>query len=307
MTLLQRLTASGPTWLTIGLLGNVSPWLSRALDGPVELVGLIDLGTHWQFVWHALTLIGLGLIGVHRGIRRLPVPGLLTLGGALLATAAIQPAALPHAQDSRGPHLTIASANLLYGSANLPLLRTWLSQINADLIVLQEVTPGAAVQLASWDEYPYRAMVPQDDGFGIAVLSRNPKAHTTWGVSFGSPYAAVTTQLGTHPFTFYGIHPPPPAKPSWHVLRNSLLSHLREEALKGSTIVAGDFNATPWSAALPSDGLLRATSLAPTWQGMLPIDHVMATADWRVLDSGRGPDTGSDHRPVWARLALANP
>ena len=91
---------------------------------------------------------------------------------------------------------------------------------------------------------------------------------------------------------------------------NALLGAYRRRS-RLPTVVAGDLNATPWSPAfneLDDLGLRRATGLAPTWPSALhgisgiPIDHVPASRHWRLVASGRGPDPGSDHRPVIARL-----
>jgi endonuclease/exonuclease/phosphatase (EEP) superfamily protein YafD len=68
--------------------------------------------------------------------------------------------------------------------------------------------------------------------------------------------------------------------------------------------MAGDFNATPWSAGLDvvqKEGLVRATSLAPTWPAhlpvpaVIPIDHVVVSRHWVVTENRRGPNIGSDH------------
>lgn len=36
----------------------------------------------------------------------------------------------------------------------------------------------------------------------------------------------------------------------------------------------------------------------------IPIDHVLVTRQWRVVEGGRGPDLGSDHLPLRFTLAL---
>jgi endonuclease/exonuclease/phosphatase (EEP) superfamily protein YafD len=36
----------------------------------------------------------------------------------------------------------------------------------------------------------------------------------------------------------------------------------------------------------------------------IPIDHVLASAHWRVVESQVGPDVGSDHFPVAVVLQL---
>jgi len=78
-------------------------------------------------------------------------------------------------------------------------------------------------------------------------------------------------------------------------------------------IVVGDLNATPWSNAfsgLGHAGLLRATGLKPTWPAIglgwmgIPIDHVLVTPHWSVMERQIGPNIGSDHLPVMVRIGL---
>jgi endonuclease/exonuclease/phosphatase (EEP) superfamily protein YafD len=87
-------------------------------------------------------------------------------------------------------------------------------------------------------------------------------------------------------------------------------------------IVAGDFNLTPWSFALQGIdkrlGLERRDRAMFSWPArmsprsplswptpLLPIDHLYAGRDWRLVSLRSGPLLGSDHYPLVARLALA--
>ena len=82
-------------------------------------------------------------------------------------------------------------------------------------------------------------------------------------------------------------------------------------------IVAGDFNATPWSPhfrdLLATTGLRDAGSgrgwlpTWPTWLGPagIPIDHVLVKGPVTVAGLSLGPDVGSDYRPLVADLRVA--
>jgi endonuclease/exonuclease/phosphatase (EEP) superfamily protein YafD len=86
-------------------------------------------------------------------------------------------------------------------------------------------------------------------------------------------------------------------------------------------ILTGDFNATPWSAAirtLDRDlGLTRRDRAVATWPAQvlgldwplpfLPIDHVYAGPAWATIKVERGPGLGSDHYPLIVTLAPARP
>ena len=91
------------------------------------------------------------------------------------------------------------------------------------------------------------------------------------------------------------------------------------------TILAGDFNLTPWTFALRrmdvQFGLTRRTRALATWPNrlpshdnpalmpfpILPIDQIYAGSAWRTESIRRGPRTTSDHYGVLATLAPAAP
>ena len=111
------------------------------------------------------------------------------------------------------------------------------------------------------------------------------------------------------------VHPFPHLGAQAYVERNRMLArHAAELTATGRpAIMAGDFNATPWSAGLsvvPDAGVVRATSLAPTWPAhlpapaVIPINPISVSKHWGVLSNGRGPDIGSDHSPVMATVYL---
>ena len=86
-------------------------------------------------------------------------------------------------------------------------------------------------------------------------------------------------------------------------------------------ILAGDFNAAPWSARirdLDRDlGLIRRDRALATWPAQvlgrpwplpfLPIDHIYAGPGWATVKVARGPWLGSDHYPVIVTLAPVRP
>jgi endonuclease/exonuclease/phosphatase (EEP) superfamily protein YafD len=100
--------------------------------------------------------------------------------------------------------------------------------------------------------------------------------------------------------------------------RDSQLDRIAE--LLGTTprprILAGDLNATPWSAPVASlrsrtgleivGGGPGATGTWPTWLPMprVHIDHVLFDRSIRVRAHHVGPDIGSDHLPVLVDLEL---
>ena len=102
---------------------------------------------------------------------------------------------------------------------------------------------------------------------------------------------------------------------------SSAFAHARDQALQdearhltqtgGLGLMAGDLNTTPWARGLwgAEQAQMRRASLAvPTWPNawggltVLPLDHVLASPGWQLLDAQTGPDLGSDHGPMVVQL-----
>ena len=292
-----------------------SPFLARVLAGSGGVTGwLIDLASHWQ--WLFLPLLLLAAAGACFVDRRW---ALLFIAAPLpwYSAGTLAPAAV--AAVSPGPTLSIASVNVYFRNPQAgPLLR-WLHEKQPDLVVILEFTPAFAEGLQALQGYPYREFLAQPDAFGIAILSRHPLAQVrVVRDEDGIPLVEAKLHWGERLIGLAALHPMPPQTPRYHALRNRKIASVTPAAGLDAvpTIVAGDFNATPWSDAfggLDERGWRRATGLAPTWPAAwrgwmgIPIDHVVVSRHWGVVQSEVGPDVGSDHFPVLVRLALQNP
>lgn len=292
------------------LAGFALPWLSASWPAPVGLVGwTIDLAAHWQWACSAVW-IALCLLSARRDRRWWAAMPL-----ALLPLWTASPA-LPAARDDAVPTLVVASANVHAGNPDPAPLAAWLRAQPADVVVLVELTPAYAegLQQALAGPYPHHAFFAADSPFGIGLLSRLPLRDVVRTDSAdGIPSLAATIDTAQGPVRVIAAHPMPPLAPHWQQARDDLLRTLAREAQVRPTVVAGDLNATPWSRALTDAaglGLRRATGLAPTWPSAhvgIPIDHVLAGPGWRRGETARGPDIGSDHRPIRAVLSLDTP
>lgn len=291
--------------LLLPLLGRL--WPSSSSSSSNAMVWLLDLVAHWQWLY-APGWLALCLLCCARSWRWLLVAPLALLP---LFTASM---ALSRAAD-RPPALTVAAANVHVANRDPAPLVAWLRAQPADVVVLTELTPAyadALVRLLGAD-YPHREFAPDDSPFGIGLMARIPLTAVEHHASAdGIPFLTAMAEREGTPIRIVAVHPMPPMAAHWHGERDALLRMLSNQTLHAPTIVAGDLNATPWSTALigaESGGLLRTTSLAPTWprwgHGVfgIPIDHILASPHWRQVASSRGPDIGSDHFPVRAALS----
>ncbi len=277
---------------------------------PAEISGttvwLLDLAAHWQWVFAPALAISAGLASFadRRWALLLPLLGLPWLNASALLPAA----------SGALPAFTIASANVHMDNQDVGALARWLGQEKPDVVVVLEVTSIYAQGLQLLDAYPHRHIAAQDNPFGIALLSRHPLTEVrTIQDADGIPHIDARLTWQGLKIRVLAVHPMPPISAAFAASRDRQLATWARSAGLQPTLLAGDLNATPWSRAftgLDALGLRRATGLAPTWPAVaggwsgIPIDHVLASRHWRRIDSWRGPDLGSDHAPVLARVAL---
>jgi len=276
----------------------LSPWLSRLGGDAGAVAWLLDLASHWQWLWLPLGLIGcLRLAGwrsrLALALAMLPLPWLAL------------PPALP-AGDGE-PALRIASANLHLGNQDPRPLLGWLQERRVDLLVLVELNSVYADALRRQSTLPHWQLAPSDGTpWGLGLGSRWPLREVRLEHNAdGIPLLRVRVEHPDGVFDVIAVHPMPPLSPSWHQRRQADFEALQVD---GPALLAGDLNASPWSSAawvLQRRGWRRASGVAPTWPSPvlgIAIDGVWAQGPWAVHERAVGPDIGSDHRPLYVGL-----
>ena len=243
---------------------------------------------------------------------------------ALLATAANLFAiwrVIPHIAPSEPGgeptvRLRIAFANVRKENTRHVDVLGWVRRENVDLFVACEVEgvwPEALAELA--DILPHGVHAPMGD---LVIMSRRPLGEVRHPVTrYGN---AIATDLETEAgrLTVVGLHTTTPSNERDSTGRDALIETVGHIVWRreGGVVVAGDFNATPWS--IPMRRLLAGGRLAygpgafrgtfpawlPDWAG-IPIDLVLAGGGWRVAGQQRGPRVGSDHWPILAEVVAA--
>lgn len=315
-------------WLAcLCILGALAAPVSRALpaDQMPTLQWLLELAAHWQWLYGVVGAISLVLLALGRR------PGSLGHGWLALAVLALggaflwQPTMLPRGAEpaDTGAVLTVGTANLNAATTDFGPLTAWLASADApEVVFLQEFTALAQQALVGHPgvaaRYPHRLEAPQPDPFGLAVLSRLPLSNLqtlqpkdlrdTLKLRATVDWNGKLVQLSA-------LHPMPPLDAPFAQARDHALVQEAERLAQtgGLALLAGDLNTTPWARSLfaVEGSLRRANGAAPSWPNalgwlsVLPLDHVLASSGWQVLDSGTGPDLGSDHRPVVVILVLA--
>lgn len=286
---------------------------------------LLDLCAHFR--WQYLIALSVGLVAAvsvrRRGIALLLAIGWLLNGWSLLTAVGPTPTVLPAASASPPAALTLLVVNIHVGMVDTAPLLALIERESPDVIGIIELSSSVAQRLVVLDtRYPAHQAAARDDPFGIGVWSRLPLAgidivdspplgHPSLQLRFARP------ELGrlwlTHPFPPLGA-----LATRW---RDAQMAFIAEQVGGDPmALVAGDFNATPWSASYREfrrrTGLLDSAAGYwpwPTWFGenvagrvlAVPIDHLFHGSGWQVLERHIGADIGSDHRPLIVRLARA--
>lgn len=290
-----------PSWL--GLLGGWG-WI-------------LDLLSHfrWQYLFVSLVVMA---VAAWRRVRWVVAAAGLTLllNGVLIGRLAWPQG--PHRTSiAPGSALTVASLNVLRINSRKQDVLEYLQALDADVIFLMEVDEQWLAALQPLEaRYPHRFARPRPDNFGLALYSRQP-LHEPRLLQLGdvaAPTVAAGVSHRSRELLLIGTHPVPPVGRHAARMRDEQLAALAGQVgrIGAPVLLMGDLNATPWS-----HGMRRLTSAnlgfcgatapwKPTWKAgsllAVPIDHVLCTPPLTITGHDVGPDVGSDHRPVVARV-----
>lgn len=274
----------------------------------------IERMSHFRWWWIGLLVILAGWF--FRKHRR-------ALGGITVALTAWAAAPLvpywisqPKATDGKG--LKFLAWNVLWENPTKDLALPWLRGQDADALLLTECTDGWRERLSPLKErYPHQISSGRDGAEGMWLLSRYPlDPPDPDGLAAAKPWISAVMHAPGGPVRVIGMHPRTPRSGQRFDQRNEQYDHAAEIAANAGmpAVLLGDLNCTPfspWFQRLLKRGKLRDSALGfglhSTWQSngiRLPIDHILVSDDWHVVERKVHPDwMGSDHRPVIAVLA----
>lgn len=248
---------------------------------------------------------------------------------SLCACAAPAPAA-QQPLSAQAPSVRVMTYNLNYGLSGDREGIDAVAAGDADLVLLQEVTPGwqRAIEAHLADRYPHRHYAVDRAAGGLGVLSRVPVQVTiienpvSW---FPAMLVCAETPIGE--WQLLNLHLRPPFSDSGSIvsgyfttgpIREAELDHFLRQLAPGiPTLVAGDLNERDGAASRLLRGRGMVDAIASTagsghtwrWQTRLvevrqALDHIyfepglLALQGASVLDRGR-----SDHLPAVAELS----
>jgi len=314
------------------------------LSGLLILTSLLPLipHQHWSFrVWEfgRIQLLVLQLITLILGVllidNKTPV-----FWGSILVHAGL----IIHHAIILIPYTTIykkkVSQSIAKHSETISIISVNVYQFNEryeELIKLvKEVKPDILLTMESnkaWDDamkgiekdFPNFKKVALENTYGIhfytKLTTESIKVNYFIADDLPSIEASLLTKNGT-PFTFFGVHPPPPSPTEEDNSRErdgELLSiGKRVKEIKDPVIVVGDFNNVAWAK---SSTLFRKTSelidprigrgFVSTFHAnyrflRFPIDLFFHSTDIFIEDFKTLRNIGSDHLPLFCKFFINN-
>lgn len=276
---------------------------------------LADSIAHFRF--HLVCLLSL-LTVIQTFVRGIKLAGWMALFVAyvyLSIWSAMPPS--PADENRLGLDLKLMQLNLSFANRTLQQVMQLVEIEQPDVITLQEVN-GRTKQVMHnlKNEYPYRKWCSFASVGGVAVLSRIPIENVnSWGCKERLGLVWIKLRKQNKIFSLVSIHLywPFPYRQHWQI--DQLETQL--QTIPRPIILAGDFNAAPWSYAVHRIaqatntqvvGGRRASfdlSFHPYLPSVgLPIDHVLLPPGAQVQKIYLGPKVGSDHHSVFARIRL---
>ena len=288
----------GDSFWPVRLVNYLMPWLLVGL-----LPGLVS-AVLARRVWLATTLA---------------VPA--TLIGLVYA-----PLFLPRTSPAlaENQNLRVMSFNVWAGNHNIEAIDNLLRQARPDVLLLQEVTPGMAlnIQRIAPGLYPHGQYYwAYESDIGQAILSRYPLTPTAHSFEQGRVQKVVIhTDRG--PVAVWNVHPSQPVPYYWQYNQLRNLAHeITAESLP--LIVAGDFNTTDqsetyrmvdehlhnahwdagWGFGFSFPDPARRFGGKVSFPSLVRIDHIFYSDHFYAARARTVSDSaGSDHRPVIADL-----
>lgn len=251
--------------------------------------------------------------------------GALLAHGALIAPEFTRPIPTQVAAVDGAPRVRIVWLNTQSGSAPAGVTE-YLLNSGADFVLLAEYHPeGNAIPPELAAAYPHFAACLEPHDCNVVILSRRePIAQRDTYAESASGLRLVWADFDIDgaPLRLIGTHLNRPYPAERHTQERRDLAARLSDASPENTILAGDFNAAPWSFALRdfdrASGLTRLDRAMATWpaapwtrlklpapEAFMPIDHIYAGEHWRLVSIRRGPRTGADHFPIEAEFVWA--
>jgi endonuclease/exonuclease/phosphatase (EEP) superfamily protein YafD len=259
--------------------------------------------------------------GVAVALRNWAAAAVTALVTLCLAVAVLPRAIGDETVDPDGREtFVVLSTNVHHGTADPATIVELVDRYGADLLSVQELTPSFARELrAAGLEalLPNAVLETHRSASGAGLYSRLPMRRLPGSQFFFRQPRATLSLADGRRIRVVGVHPFPPGRGNDTVWQEALES-LPSAGAGAPWILVGDFNATLDVSLMRETvdrgyrdaGEVAGEGLVPTFpqnRHLIPpitIDHILADERLGVIDYEVEDLPGSDHRALYAELAL---
>jgi endonuclease/exonuclease/phosphatase family metal-dependent hydrolase len=279
------------------------------------------------------TAIVMSVVHLARGRRRRSIRWAVLSGSALglrwMSLRNLKRFALggPYSHTTT-QRVRLVSANLWASTDDITPIASELSRMQADIVVLQEVTQQhlrRLDQLGTFARYRSKAVMPDHSAAGLGVWSSFELGDVEWiNVADELQLRTWIEVAGGRRFRLYAIHAPAPVPSKvdrWHAWFSGMTLETSREMMAHNhpVVLAGDFNATVdhrqmrllLRTGFRDSALMKRKGWRMTWNlhwrwlpALFRIDHVLVSRGASVATYRVGRGEGSDHRPVLVELTM---
>ncbi|NJC25852.1 endonuclease/exonuclease/phosphatase family protein [Neolewinella antarctica] len=291
------------------------PRIQFFITSLVTMILFIIMTKHWRWYDYALVV---GLLG-----------GIFINGRYLINYTPLVSPRVPSAEGvvAEQDEVSLLLANVLRENRDAQPIIDFVREKDPDFVVAMEVN-------AWWDEhlrpieeqYPYVQEKINEVGYGMSLYSKFPLLDvevTELNNEKVPSFEARVRLANGREIILHTVHPVPPKLfeklPDNKGQDEVALLKIGDKVANSElpNIVAGDLNDVVWGFTNTLVGTeenilhdvrvgrsILSTFDATKWYMRWPIDHVFVTKEFSVVELERGPDIGSDHFPIYVRLAL---
>lgn len=225
------------------------------------------------------------------------------------------------AKTSDAIEVSVLDMNLFFRNRDFTRVINQVNECSPDVMILEELTPELLTGLQPvLKKYPYQLYHLREDPFGIGIFSKyklTKKDDNPLHMQMNFVIRAEASVQGT-PLTITAVHTLPPLQSVYWSYDQDLCNKLSQynQTVGKNALLAGDLNATPWSAlfhriqqSADYKDSERGFGLQCSWPTdcavlMVPIDHILVSKNITVMNRRLLANVSSDHRPVFATLAI---
>jgi endonuclease/exonuclease/phosphatase (EEP) superfamily protein YafD len=291
---------------------TMATWLGLAalvLGFAAPLHPLFDSIGHFR-LHIAAGLVLMSAILVLSGCRR----SAMLATGAALAAGLSTGVVVGVSRATTSVDLRLVQHNINFLNATLPAAADWIRGQRPDVVTLQEVTrtTSALAQMLAPD-LPHQRICSFAGVGGVAILSRLAFVDSSCADGNGLVWARIVANGVPVTVASLHLHWPFPFNQAGQIVK----LEADFQKMPKPVVLAGDFNAAPWSEAVGrisrGTGTTVVPGIRPTLRlsrigwlpvGQLPIDHVLVPRGAARGTVVKGPTLGSDHHALLAEIGL---